>query len=153
MKKITISELSVLTGKSRVTITKRLAEKELKPLKKEGRKQFFDSVEALPAILQHPSELVYKDDLILSQERAKLAVQQTIRLEFKNKVEKGKYLPVEVLSDQLSRACSIIVAHLDSLPMELKKGNPSLTGKDIVIVQKLIARCRNAAANAVIEAG
>ena len=140
-----------LTGKSRTTISKRLAEAELQPLHTAGRQKYFDSAEALAAILQHPAEMEYTDDLVLSQERAKLAVEQTRRLQRENDIADDMYAPVKSLANALEGACKIIVSHLDSIPLTLKKRNPNLTGKDIELVKKVVAKCRNAAGNAVID--
>ena len=153
MQEITITELVKLTGKSQPTINKRLALSEITPLRITGRKKLYDSTKALQAIFLNKDEWKYLNELDLSQERAKLAVEQTRKIKLQNDIEEKNYAHVDELSDALQSACTIIASHLEALPLTLKKRNPNLTGKDIEIVRKEIAKCRNAAATAVIESG
>ncbi len=83
------------------------------------------------------------DDLELSQERAKLAIQQERKLRRENDLEEKIIAPVSLLTVALAKAASQIIPIMDSLPLEMKRRNPQLSGHDIMLVKKSIAKCRN----------
>ena len=143
-----INQLSDMTGKSYRTIKKHLAESGLDPMKVDDRSINFESKDALPILygIAHNA-----DKLNLEQERAKLAQEQHRKLTRENDVEEKKVAPVSLLTDVLEKSASKIIPILESLPLEMKRMNPKLTGQDIHLVKKSIAVCRNAIADMEIE--
>lgn len=139
-----ISGLAVELRKDKRTIATIIDESQVKPVCKKGKSNLYKMVDIVAAMLG-------SEELDLQQEKAKLAVEQTRRLQRNNDIAEKVFAPVEILSDSLESACKIIVSHLDSIPLTLKKRNPNLTGKDIEIVKKVIAKCRNTAAGAAIK--
>lgn len=68
-----------------------------------------------------------------------------------NDIAEGLVAPVSVLTDALEKVADQVVPILDSIPLEMKRLNPKLTGHDIQTVKKAIARARNAVAEVQIE--
>ena len=92
------------------------------------------------------------EDLDLTEERAKLAVEQTRQKKRENDIEEGLVAPIEVLTEVLSAVCNQISSTLNAIPMKIKKQCPGLTGRDIDYIKKEIAKCRNMAAETSIDA-
>jgi len=68
-----------------------------------------------------------------------------------NDVEEKLVAPVSVLTDALKKVADQVVPILDSIPLEMKRLNPKLSGHDIQTVKKAIARARNAVADVTIS--
>lgn len=68
-----------------------------------------------------------------------------------NDLAEGLVAPVSLLSGALEKVASQVVPILESMPLEMKRLNPKLTGHDIQTIQKVIARSRNAIADVSIE--
>jgi terminase small subunit / prophage DNA-packing protein len=68
-----------------------------------------------------------------------------------NDIAESLVAPVSVLTDALEKVADQVVPILDSIPLEMKRLNPKLTGHDIQTVKKAIARARNAVADVTIE--
>ena len=64
-----------------------------------------------------------------------------------NDLEEKLVAPVSVLTEALEKVADQVVPILDSLPLEMKRLNPKLSGHDIQTVKKAIARARNAIAD------
>ena len=72
-------------------------------------------------------------------------------LKRENDIAEGLVAPVSLLTDALTSAGSIAAVELDALPMELKRAWPEMTGDQVAMVKKTIAKCRNAIADMKIE--
>ncbi len=147
--KKTYTELGEENGVTFRTIKKRLQEAGVKPVDTKGRAIFFDSAEANKAIWTGGKS---DDELVLETERAKLTIENRRKAERENNIAEGKVAPVEILSEILGKASRQIASKLDAIPIQLKKGNVNLTAADIDFVRSEIAKCRNIAAQAVIDA-
>lgn len=55
--------------------------------------------------------------------------------------------PVELLTEALEKSANIIMPVLESLPLEVKRNFPEVTGGQIRLVKKAVAVCRNAIAD------
>jgi len=146
----TITDLGADNDTTFKTVKKRLDAAGVTPIKTEGRKIFYDSAEANRAIWASPAASG-SNGLILDDERALLIVEQRKKLERENKIADGENAPIEILREVLARVCCQIASTLDALPLTLKKRSPGLGAKDIELVRKEIAKCRNMAAKAVID--
>lgn len=91
------------------------------------------------------------EDIELSRERALLAKEQRRKLTRENDIEEGTVAPLALLTEALTNVAARVVPLLESLPLEMKRLNPKLTGHDIHTVWRAIARCRNAIADIKIE--
>ena len=65
------------------------------------------------------------------------------KMKRENDLEEVEVAPVLVLERALKNAGRQIIPLLDSLPVEMKRDNPELTGSDIQIVKTTVAKCRN----------
>ena len=65
------------------------------------------------------------------------------KLKRENDIEDNLVAPVSVLTVAIEKVATQIIPILDSLPLEMKRRNPNLTGHDIQLVKKTIARTRN----------
>jgi phage terminase Nu1 subunit (DNA packaging protein) len=68
-----------------------------------------------------------------------------------NDLAEAEIAPGSLLRECLEGVCNQVIPILDSLPLEMKRLNPKLTGHDIQTVKKAIARARNAIADVSIE--
>lgn len=82
-------------------------------------------------------------DLVLETERALLAKEQRRKLERENNLAQKEVAPLSVFTDALLRRANKAVPILESLPLEMRRQNPALTGHDISLVKKSIAGMRN----------
>lgn len=78
------------------------------------------------------------DDLDLQEERAKLAVEQTRKLQRENDLAEKEIAPVSILTEAVTRMVAQMIPLLDALPLDMKRPNPNLTGHDIMLVKKSI---------------
>ena len=85
-------------------------------------------------------------DLILDQQRALLTAEQLREKKRDNDIADGLVAPISTLTGALEKIGTKIVAQLEALPLEMKRANPRLTGHDIQVVKKSIAKCCNAIA-------
>lgn len=74
--------------------------------------------------------------VLLDQERHR-------KLQRENDIEDNLVAPVSLLTEALEKAATQIIPIMDALPLEMKRRNPALTGHDIMLVKKSIAKCRN----------
>ncbi len=84
--------------------------------------------------------------LDLNQERALLAASQRRKLDRENDLAEKMIAPVELLTLALQKCATQIVSNLEALPLQMKRMNPLLTGQDIHLTKKAIAKCRNSIA-------
>jgi len=68
-----------------------------------------------------------------------------------NDIAENLVAPKQLLADALSAVGMKIVAQMEALPLEMKRANPRLSGHDIMVVKKSIARCCNAIAETNID--
>lgn len=87
------------------------------------------------------------DSIDLQKERALLAAEQRRKLKRENDVEEKLLAPVDLLTDALASTGRQIVAILESLPLTMKRYCPEITGDQITLVKKSIAKCRNSIAD------
>lgn len=145
----TVTDLAEENDFTFKTIKSRIKAAGLEPVKVEGRRIFYDSAAANKAIW---GRLINNDeDLILEKERALLTIEQRKKLERENKLADGQVAPIEIISEVLARVSKQIASTLDALPLTLKKRNPNLGYKDIELVRKEIAKCRNMAVKAAVD--
>lgn len=80
----------------------------------------------------------YSELLIMEKHRA---------LKLENDVKGGEFAPVSLISESLFKVGKIIIAHLDNIPLLLKRNWPEMTGDQVTLVRRVIAECRNAVAD------
>lgn len=68
-----------------------------------------------------------------------------------NDIEEAKVAPVALIADTIQKAGRIIVAHLDNIPLLIKRNWPEMTGDQVTLVRRTIAECRNAIADMRID--
>jgi phage terminase Nu1 subunit (DNA packaging protein) len=68
-----------------------------------------------------------------------------------NDLEEKLIAPVSTLTSALEKVADQVVPILESIPLEMKRLNPKLSGHDVQTVKKAIARARNAIAGVNIE--
>jgi len=86
----------------------------------------------------------------LSEERARLARAQAIRVERQNAITARETLPVRVLELALGQTCAQIAATLEGLPGRLKRRCPHWKPADFRLLEEEIAKARNTAAAATL---
>lgn len=69
----------------------------------------------------------------------------------KNDIADGESAPIELLSIALDKTFYQLTSILEALPLNIKRANPSLTGGDITVIKKEVAKCFNAMASAEID--
>ncbi|MBU1566878.1 MAG: terminase small subunit [Proteobacteria bacterium] len=144
--RVTYNQLSEMTGKTYRTIKKYLDSAGVNPIADEGNKIFFDSVDALECIYTHKASCDTGNIIEMIDE------EKHRKLKRENDEADNLVAPVSMLSDAMIKAFSQILPIMDSLPVEMKRKNPQLTGHDIQLAKKAIAKCRNAMAAAKISA-
>ena len=77
----------------------------------------------------------------------KIEEEKLRKLKRENDLAEGLVAPVDLLQSAFENVTSQMVPILDSMPLEMKRMNPRLTGHDIQVVKKAVARCRNAMAD------
>lgn len=90
-------------------------------------------------------------DLVLTDERARLAAAQADKLELELAVTRAELAPVATIEQVLVRAGGKVAAMLDAIPPTLKRRLPVLTDADIGVVRLEIAKARNAVAALSLE--
>jgi|WetSurMetagenome_2_1015567.scaffolds.fasta_scaffold868704_1 phage terminase Nu1 subunit (DNA packaging protein) len=134
--RIDYKQIQDLTGKTYKTIKKRIDESGLKSVGNDGKSILYDSAEIL--------ELIYRDKLDTGENyREKLTEEQWREKKRDNDIAEGEIAPVSILRDALVDVGTKIVSQLEALPLEMKRANPRLTGHDVHMVKKSIARCCN----------
>lgn len=68
-----------------------------------------------------------------------------------NDLEEKKVAPVDLLTDALLQAANQIIPILESLPLNMKRHWPEITGDQITLVKKAIAECRNTIADSELK--
>ncbi len=137
-KQVSYNQISEWTGKSYRTIKKHLESAGIKPVSKDGNSIYFDSVEALNCLFAQRGEGA--NTLDLNQEKALLAVQQRRKLERENDTAEGLVAPRIHLTYALQKTGLQMMAHLEALPLQMKRANPRLTSHDLFTVKKCIAK-------------
>lgn len=69
--------------------------------------------------------------------------QRLRKLKRENDIEEQLIAPVDLLTEALAKTAAQVIPIMDSLPLEMKRRNPNLTGHDIQLAKKSIAKCRN----------
>lgn len=72
-------------------------------------------------------------------------------MEEKLKIMRGEYAPIAVLGDALNKVLGSVSARLNSLPMQAKLADPSLSGRAIDTLKTAIAECKNDCARAYLD--
>ena len=84
-------------------------------------------------------------------EKARLVKEQADHAELKNAKMRGELAPIQIIETTLAGAAAQIAAVLETIPMKLKRRNPSLTASDIEIIKKEITAVQNMAAEVNID--
>jgi phage terminase Nu1 subunit (DNA packaging protein) len=106
----------------------------------------------LRALYAHQAEIAAgRDGTDLTLERARLASEQADRVAMQNAVTRQELAPVMVLEEVLAKVAAEIGGMLEAIPSQLKRANAALGAADIELVEKVIAKARNAAAAAEID--
>lgn len=116
------------------------------PVHREGRRGVpmeFDTVAIHRWLLNRNGD---DDSVNVQLEREKLR-----KLRRENDMQEELVAPIDILTKAISSLASQVVPILDALPMEMKRRNPNLTGHDIHLVKKSIAKCRNLVASVKVE--
>ena len=108
---LTISDLERITGHSFRTLKRRLT---ISPVGKESRKQFYKLSDILKCFIGAEQENQNKLDL--TQERAKLAIEQAANLRLNREITQGKYAEVEVVQKRWEELVLAARAKLLALP-------------------------------------
>jgi len=66
-------------------------------------------------------------------------------------VLRKEYAPVELITDAVSQVATMLVSNLNSLPMKMKVADPSLSGRSVDAVKKVIAGLCNELADFEID--
>ena len=140
VKPLTVNALSRWLKKDRATLVKAIDNNGLEPVEVKGRAKYYYLADIVTALLKDGG-------LDLQQERAKLAVEQTRKLQRENDIEDNLVAPVSLLTFAIEKAGKQIIPILESLPLEMKRYFPELTGDQIQIVKTAIAKCRNTIAD------
>lgn len=91
------------------------------------------------------------EGLDLTKQKAMLVAEQLRELKRENDIADGLVAPFAVLTEALASVGQQIVAHLEALPLEMKRANPQLSGYDIQVVKKIVARCCEVIASTQID--
>ena len=100
-----------------------------------GRPSKYDSVEVHKWLLGGNTAVDYT--ALLDEERYR-------KMSRENDLAEEEIAPVAVLEEAVEKMAAQIIPILDALPLEMKRMNPTLTGHDITMVKKSVAKCRNA---------
>lgn len=146
MSKITYEEITTLSGMTYRTVKRKLDTDGVVFVKKSGRSLLFDSVEVMRCLFGGGNASDEEESPTQQLEREKLREKKR-----QNDIEEQKVASVHVLTVALEKVASQIIPILDALPLEMKRMNPNLTGHDIQLVKKAIAKCRNLVAELEIE--
>ena len=107
-----------------------------------GHPSKYDTVEVHKWLLGGNQKEDYAE--LLDEERYR-------KMKRENDLAELEVAPITLLKTALQKYATQIVPVLDSLPLEMKRRNPQLTGHDIMTVKKAIATCRNVIAATEIE--
>ena len=120
--KITLTEASSYTRMTWRTIRKRVQEAGLQPIEHSKKSDLYDSKALLPLLYQRKVQ----DGLDLSAERAKLAIEQTRKLQRENDAEDARLAPVEDLEAALESVTGQMIPLLEALPGQIRERIPNL---------------------------
>lgn len=84
-------------------------------------------------------------DLVLADERARLAAEQADKVAMQNKISRNEYAPVSVIEETLASVGRQIAGLLEALPVKLKR-NTAMSNDQLAIVDEVIVETRNLAA-------
>jgi phage terminase Nu1 subunit (DNA packaging protein) len=73
------------------------------------------------------------------------------KIKRENDIEDQLVAPVSLLTDAIHKAANQIIPILETMPLEMKRHYPEITGDQITMVKTAIANCRNAIADMDIE--
>ncbi|MBW2053498.1 MAG: DUF1441 family protein [Deltaproteobacteria bacterium] len=111
---ISINQLMEISGMSYRTIKKRL--EGLSPERKEGRAYLYESTKVLPILFNWKPA---KRDLVLNEERARLAKEQADAQELKNAQLRGQLIPAADVAEAWSKIVVAVKQHVLALPSRL----------------------------------
>lgn len=146
MQKLSVSQLSDLSGKTRETCAKRLAG--LTPESGPRGALLYHSDAALAAIYEVSEG---GEQGALMRERALNLAADTRLKELREQELLGTLAPIAAMEWCVSNICAQISAVLATLPSRLKRRNPHLTAVDLDVVRKEVARVCEIASRAKIE--
>ena len=135
LSKLSISQLSNLSGKSYTTVKRSLAG--LEPVARDGKTLYFVPPEALTKIYRAAEE----------SQRERLDRARAEKQELENKVAQGEYGPIEVLAWTLGDVASQIRAILTAIPKRLRQINPELKARELDLIRREISKTLNTIAD------
>ena len=138
MSKLTYEDITTISGMTYRTVKRKLDNDGVVFCKKKGRSLLFDSVEVMECLFGGGSSESEDESPTQLLERERLREKKR-----QNDIEEQKVAPVHTLTIAIEKLASQILPILDALPLEMKRMNPNLTGHDIQLVKKSIAKCRN----------
>ena len=144
IKEWSVNAMSLELKRGRQTLDKIIADAGIRPVSVDGRSKKYRMSDIVKAMMD-------TEELNLQQERAKLAVEQTRKLERENNLADGKIADVELLSVALTDVLSQMVAIFEAIPNNIKRVCPEISSRGIEVVKKEIAKARNLAVEAAIE--
>jgi phage terminase Nu1 subunit (DNA packaging protein) len=92
---------------------------------------------------------VFDEDQKITKAQAdlQLTLEKTRKEKFKNDVDEGKYIPLDVLEILCAGLSSRIGAELDSLPLVIKRKHGNLPYEVIEDLEKSFRKCQNSISN------
>jgi phage terminase Nu1 subunit (DNA packaging protein) len=132
--RLSTNQLSILTGKAFQTV--KIALSGLEPIAKDGRTLLYAPAEALSRIYGAKAE----------SERERLDRARAEAQEMQNKVARGEYAQISLISDCLADVSSQIRSILGALPKRLKASLPGLRAPEMDIIKREISQAQRAMA-------
>lgn len=119
MRYLSINQLSQLTGKTRATVTKKLAGLKSQPGPKAAL--LYDAQEALPVLYAAEGNSGGSTEKQLAEESLKLERAKREKLEIEVGRLRGELLPIEEIARTVERQYSYVRAQVRSIPSKLAK--------------------------------
>lgn len=122
----------------------------VEPVGRVGQSHMFDIKSILENRLAHQrGDFVTDEKGTMTKAKAdlNLTLEKTRQQKFKNDVEEGKYIPIDILEILCAGLSSRIGAVLDSLPLIIKRSYPDLPVEVIEELDKHFRKCQNAISN------
>lgn len=122
--------------------------KGFEPVAKRGREVLYDITQiCLIAASKGKHELSDGEEIDHELEKARWTQARRIAQELENDEAQGRLRPVEEVETAIIEALTPVAAGLDSLPMAIKRACPELSARGVELVEREIARMRNALAD------
>lgn len=90
-------------------------------------------------------------ELVLVDERARLASEQADRVAMQNARDRKLLAPVSVITECLARVSRQVVGILEAIPIDIKRRDPTIGAEALEIITREIVRARQLASKIEIE--